>query len=475
MALAIPERGGRRGARGRRTVNKSFLGGLIDQIVDRGRSLVDLSLVGLGQGETIEDLARALLSGRGESSGVAIAQRILSVYRTLEEEAKAAFFTFLLEEFCADPTALHEAASDYLDHPGQSTLDALARAIESPRQEFFRRLNLAPGGTAEIVAMRADLLAHVKQQPELGAVDADIVHLFGAWFNRGFLVCRRIDWATPAAVLEKIIEYEAVHEIRGWDDLKRRLDPADRRCYGFFHPSLLDEPLIFVEVALTRDMPASIQDLLDEEATQQGKPPTTAVFYSISNCQKGLAGISFGNFLIKQVVTDLAREIDSLKTFVTLSPMPVFARWLGLELGSETSSVLGEEQRRALAALDEEGWHEDKAAVSGLRDLLMRLGAYYLSEARTPGGRLVDPVARFHLGNGARLERVNWLGDISEHGIAQSAGLMVNYLYDLDDIERNHEAFANDETVAAASAVQKLARAAGAQVRKDEAPTTEGG
>ena len=364
---------------------------------------------------------------------------------------------------------VREAASDYLAHPGPGTLKTLARVTEAPRQEYFRRLNLAPGGTAAIVAMRADLLDIVKDRPELTVVDDDIVYLFGAWFNRGFLVPRRIDWTTPATILEKIIQYEAVHEIHGWEDLKRRLDPADRRCYGFFHPSLVDEPLIFVEVALTRDMPASIQDLLNEESAGADTTPTTAVFYSISNCQKGLAGISFGNFLIKQVVTDLAGELPSLKTFVTLSPIPTFARWLDLERQNEKSVLLGGDDLVALAALDDADWHEDEEVSSGLMKLITGLGAHYLVAGKTPGGRPLDPVARFHLGNGARLERVNWKGDVSAQGIAQSAGLMVNYLYDLKDIERNHEAFANEGKVAASSQVTKLARAVAKAAKAPEA------
>ena len=442
-------------------MNRSFFNGLLDQIFDRGRSLLDFSLPGLGQGETIEDLANAMLSGRGESSGVVLAQRILSIYRTLDQEARIAFFRFLNEGFAADPEAVEDAARGYLEEPSDKAMKALARSIEPPRQEFFRRLNLAPGGTADIVDMRADLLDLMQDNPELAPVDEDIVHLFGAWFNRGFLVPQRIDWATPATVLEKIIEYEAVHEIRGWDDLKRRLDPGDRRCYGFFHPSLVDEPLIFVEVALTRDIPGSIQELIDEEGGVVETEPTTAVFYSISNCQRGLAGISFGSFLIKQVATDLAREMPSLKTFVTLSPMPSFARWLDRERKSETSALVNGDERAALEVLDEGVWHLDKAAADGLKETMTRLGAYYLVLAKNSRDRLVDPVARFHLGNGARLERINWLADVSERGMAQSYGMMVNYLYELKDIERNHEAFANEGKVAAASAVTNQVKAGG--------------
>ena len=453
-------------------MNQSFLTGLIDQIFDRGRSLLDFSLPGLGQDETIEDLARAMLSDRGESSGVVLAQRILSTYRTLDTDAKLAFFRFLNEGFAADAEAIEDAARGYLEEPGPEALKALAASVEPPRQEFFRRLNLAPGGTAEIVSMRADLLDLTKDEPALAPVDEDIVHLFGAWFNRGFLVPQRIDWATPATVLEKIIEYEAVHEIHGWDDLKRRLDPADRRCYGFFHPSLVDEPLIYVEVALTRDIPGSIQELLAEQDGAVETAPTTAVFYSISNCQQGLAGISFGNFLIKQVVTDLAHEMPSLNTFVTLSPMPRFASWLGRERRSETSTLVSADERTRLEALDEGVWHLDGKTAEGLRDPMARLAAYYLVSAKTRDGRPIDPVARFHLGNGARLERINWLADVSGRGMEQSAGMMVNYLYELKDIERNHEAFANEGKIAAASAVARLARAVEKQAKAAEPAET---
>ncbi|MEM7428385.1 MAG: malonyl-CoA decarboxylase, partial [Pseudomonadota bacterium] len=326
----------------------------------------------------------------------------------------------------------------------------LQKSVESPRQEFFRRLNLAPGGTAEIVGMRKALLGRLKDHPELKAVDDDLAHLFGSWFNRGFLVMRRIDWNTPASVLEKIIAYEAVHEIQGWDDLKRRLDPADRRCYGFFHPSLVDEPLIFVEVALTRDIPGSIHALIDQDEQEEAEAPRTAVFYSISNCQRGLAGISFGNFLIKQVANDLSREIESLKTFVTLSPIPGFMRWLTKTRAEERLSD------RELALLDHANWHKKKDAAARLSPVLQSLAAQYFLEEKRADGKPVDPVARFHLGNGARLERINWLGDLSERGLGQSAGMMVNYLYDLSDIERNHEAFAEQGIIASSSAVQKL-------------------
>lgn len=440
-------------------VNVSFFNELLDQIVVHGRSLLDFTANGAGQAGRIEEQARALGSQRGEASGVAIAQSILSAYRTLDAERKLDFFKLLAQAFAPDAEVVAEHARAYLERPDATGLAALAEAIEAPRLEFFRRLNLAPGGTAAIVAMRRDLLGALEANPDLEPVDRDLVRLFGTWFNRGFLVLRPIDWATPATILEKIIQYEAVHEIRGWDDLKRRLDPRDRRCFGFFHPSLVDEPLIFVEVALTREIPASIQDVLDEAGGADRKAPTTAVFYSISNCQAGLAGISFGNFLIKQVATDLARDMPSLKTFVTLSPVPGFARWLDGERAAGDAGILDSQERRTLAVLDEEGWHYDAARADMLQDLATRLCAHYLVAEKDRNGRPRDPVARFHLGNGARLERINWLADISGRGMAQAHGLMVNYLYDLKDVEANHEAYANTGKVATAAGPARLARA----------------
>ena len=279
-----------------------------------------------------------------------------------------------------------------------------------------------------------------------------------SWFNRGFLVLRRIDWQTPAAILEKIIAYEAVHEIQGWDDLRRRLDPTDRRCFAFFHPSLIDEPLIFVEVALTASIPDNIQSVLEEAPKTDGvaDKPTTAVFYSISNCQEGLRGISFGNFLIKQVVEDLVKERSSLKTFVTLSPVPRFAKWLEDELADEDSTVITAVDRGRLGVLDDPAWVDDPSQADAVKPTLMRLAAHYFLNVKTADGQPIDPVARFHLGNGARLERINWLGDTSAKGLREAHALMVNYRYEIRDIEKNHEAYENDATVATSKQVTAL-------------------
>ena len=440
-------------------VNVSFLQELLNTVAEQGRQLLPWSGRSGDASKDIAELAKALVSVRGEASGVAMAHQILTLYRGLSDEQKRSFFHFLAHTLQPREEDVHEAASAYLAEPSPEMLSRLQAAVESPRQEFFRRLNLAPGATGEIVAMRRDLLKLLASDPSLAGVDTDLRHLLYSWFNRGFLVLRRIDWQTPAAILEKIIAYEAVHEIKGWDDLRRRLDPADRRCFAFFHPSLVDEPLIFVEVALTDDMADNIAGLIDEATQSDSRnEPTTANFYSISNCQEGLKGISFGNFLIKQVVEELAREKPSLKTFVTLSPVPLFARWLSSALEEDETGLITPELRLALEPLADSRWIDDAERVRALEAPLMQLAAHYLVNAKARDGRPVDPVARFHLGNGARLERINWLGDTSVKGMRESHGFMVNYRYDLKEFERNHEAYANEGVVATSRAVRALLR-----------------
>ena len=428
-------------------MNASFFQDLLGSIAERGRSLIERSGGRPGgrataSPATLEGLCRDLLSGRGEASGVALAKQVLDLYGRATAADRLAFFRLLARDFGPDRDRLRAAWQDYDAAPTPPHLQTLLRVVEPPRQELFRRLNLAPGGTGALVRMREDLLKLGGDDPDLSSVDDDLAHLLSSWFNRGFLVLRHIAWSTPADILERIIRYEAVHEIQGWDDLRRRVQPSDRRCFAFFHPSMIDEPLIFVEVALTREIPASIQGLLAEarETVPVGEA-TTAVFYSISNCQPGLKGVSFGNFLIKQVVEELSRELPSLKTFVTLSPVPGFAAWL---------------RRQGATPELPAGWPRDPAEAERARGELLPLAAAYFLAARGSGGKPVDPVARFHLGNGARLERLNWLGDTSAKGLREAHGLMVNYLYDLRYIEANHEAFANHGTVVAADAVRRL-------------------
>jgi malonyl-CoA decarboxylase len=448
---------------------------MLTSIAERGRALLDLTPYRRNHRDRREsaeqrtasliELCEELLSGRGEASGVALAREILNRFADLTAGPRIAFFEALASAFGPDAARVEAAIEAWHAARSEATAADLHRASEPRRQELIRRLNLAPGGTAALVRMREQLLDALDHREDLAAVDAAFNHLFASWFNRGFLVLRKIDWSTPASVLEKIIRYEAVHRIRGWDDLRRRIDPSDRRCYAFFHPALVDDPLIFVEVALTREVPDAIAPILTvERDVIRADTATTAVFYSISNCQRGLLGVSFGNFLIKQVVEEIARENPKLSTFVTLSPVSAFADWLKRERADEASKVINPADRAALASLDTPQWWENESARELIEEPLLRAAAWYFLHARTRSSTPLDSVARFHLGNGARLERLNWLADTSERAMTQAHGLMVNYLYDLEDIEKNHEAYAQHRTVVAASAVSKLARAAARDV-----------
>jgi malonyl-CoA decarboxylase len=444
-------------------VNTSFFGDMLQSIAERGRALIDRARdrreVAEQRSASLVQLCDELLSGRGEASGVALAREILARYGELTTGPRIAFFEALASRFGPDRVRLAAAATGFLAAPSDGAASKLHAASEPRRLELFRRLNLAPNGTAALVRMREQLLDAMDHRDDLKMIDSDFLHLFSSWFNRGFLVLRKIDWSTPARILEKIIRYEAVHAIRDWNDLRDRIDSPDRRCYAFFHPALVDEPLIFVEVALTRGIPAAIEPILmvkrKEVEVERAK---TAVFYSISNCQRGLAGVSFGHFLIKQVVEEVSREMPRLSTFVTLSPSPNFAEWLKRERSTEASVALSEDDRAALTAIDRPDWWRDEEIIDAVREPLMRAAAWYYLRARTPRGTPLDSVARFHLGNGARLERLNLVADTSERAMRQSHGLMVNYLYDLEHIEKNHEAYAQQQAVVAASAITRLVK-----------------
>lgn len=441
-----------------------FLSDLLQSISERGRELLSKARSrrpsGEERAENLIELCERLLSSRGEASGVAMAAEILEAYRTMKTGERIAFFEALAHSFGPDKARLAAACKAYADDPSDANANEVLEAAEPRRQNLVRRLNLAPGATRDLVQMREHLLSAMTHRPDLQPVDRDFVHLFGSWFNRGFLVLRRIDWSTPAIILEKIIRYEAVHEIDSWDDLRARIDPPDRRCYAFFHPALLDEPLIFVEVALTREIPDAIAPILARGRTiLDPREATTATFYSISNTQRGLGGVSFGSFLIKQVVEEISREFPKLSNFVTLSPAPEFRAWTARERKTEGSTVFKPSDAHALSLLDNPGWFTKPEIVNEVKPLLTAMAAHYFLIARSRKGRPVDPVARFHLGNGARLDRINAMADLSEKGIAQSYGVMVNYRYDLDDIEKNHEAYAGAGEIVASPAVRKLLRA----------------
>lgn len=390
---------------------------------------------------SLPELSEALLSAEGEVSGYKLAATVLAHYQSASDEQRLAFFDYLNTRLDLDAAQLAALAQTYSEDPSPTVFRRLTRAAEPRRQELLRRLNQPVGATHALVAMRTDLLRFVKTQPELARTDHDFSHLLRSWFNRGFLVLEQINWSTPATILDKIVAYEAVHQIENFEALRRRLAPSDRRCFAFFHPSMPVEPLIFLEVALTAEIPDSVADLLREDrAMIEPDTATTATFYSISNCQKGLSGISFGNLLIKQVVTELALELPNLKTFVTLSPIPGFAAWL---------AAMAEDDALGHAA-------QDALAGRAPDDVLRTLVAQYLLTAKTDDGRTRDPVARFHLGNGAEIHQIHLQADPSENGLKQSCGTMVNYLYDLSRTEQNHEAFALRGEIAASRDVSAL-------------------
>lgn len=425
---------------------------LLSNISERGLALLGPAPDAARDVDGLLEQCDALLSNRGEASGVAYARRVLAGFSAFDQAQRLDFYRALADRYQPDLDEVKAAAQAYLEAQSPEHLQRLLDAVEPPRQELFRRLNLAPGGTAALVTMRKGLLEYLSEEPSLRAVDADMAHLFDSWFNRGFLVLRRIDWHTPAHVLERIIAYEAVHEINGWEELRRRVDPADRRCFAFFHPALGDDPLIFVEVALMSDTPGSISKVLDDQREQLPVDQArTAVFYSISNCQDGLRGVSLGNFLIKQVAEELVSELPGLKRFVTLSPVPGFTDWLRASDADKAPAT-----RPALELIAAPDWPGDESTAAKARELLLPLAAHYLLKAKRSDGLPADPVTRFHLGNGASLDRIHWQADLSERGLRQSAGIMVNYLYDLDKIESNHEAYVDGGRIPASRQVRYL-------------------
>jgi malonyl-CoA decarboxylase len=427
----------------------------------------------------IRDLLHECASGiGGEVSARQRAGRLAEAYLRLNDEGRATFLRIVATEFGPDPQQVAKAHSDYqaaIGSDAQWTAEsALRNAMRSSRLRILTQFNTLPQGVKFLVDLRADLLRYVETDPALRSLDRELESRLSAWFDVGFLELHRITWSSPAALLEKLIEYEAVHEIRSWSDLKNRLD-SDRRCYAFFHPRMPMEPLIFVEVALTDHLADNVQTLLDEHAPVfDAQRASTAIFYSISNTQIGLRGVSFGNFLLKRVVDDLKRDYPRLVSFATLSPLPSLRRWsektpdawqqafnradierIKRHLAPEMPAPDGADDLPKLLADDR--WANDERLARALQHGLTRLAARYLLTTGK-GGRPYDPVARFHLGNGARIERLNYLADTSARGREQSYGLMVNYLYDPDTIEANVEAFSRSGEIAAAAAIRRSAR-----------------
>jgi malonyl-CoA decarboxylase len=410
------------------------------------------------RGTDMSFICRHLLSERGEASQTALAQEIITAYGAMNEAQKLQFLEMLSRDFGPSQADIIAAASDYRRTPGPSTLATLTAAVESPRQELFRRINTAPLGTETLVALRSYLFRVSTNGSNFADVDADLKHLFRSWFNRGFLRLERISWHTAALILEKLISYESVHEINGWPDLQRRL-AADRRCFAFFHPALVEEPIIFVEVALSNGLTGDLESLLDIHAPVLAPEKiNTALFYSINNCLNGLRGIPFGNFLIKQVVTELAAEFPHIQTYSTISPLPLFSRALRDQKGEDgftrerLSRLLADHSRSLTSAA---GIRDSVEALFSLleqplanRAVLVRplehLALAYLTQVRQKG-KSYDSVANFHLSNGARVERINAFGNLRPYGLKASYGLTVNYRYLPAELEENHERFVRGE------------------------------
>jgi malonyl-CoA decarboxylase len=443
---------------------------LLNNVADRGFDLIGLKDRN-GQPPSDPELCHRLVDGVGEASNIALAREILQRWQTMDDDRRLAFLTLLAIEMDPDPEAIVHAASTYKARDPDS-LKQLLEVTEPPRLELFRRLNMAPGGTAVLVSMRAYLLSILNKHPELKNVDTDFQHLLSSWFNRGFLQLELINWNTPASILEKLIRYEAVHPMTGWEDLRRRLG-RDRRCFAFFHPALPQDPLIFVEVALTRTISDSIIPLINPD-TEEANPENadTAVFYSINNALKGLRGVSFGNFLIKQVVTELSAEFAGIHRFVTLSPLPslrqgissLLANELGESLRLQLNAVVGDrlqtlrqasEQSNLTEILDELTASNQPTGIQELvNEVLIDIILFYLVYAKR-GEHAYESVAHFHLSNGARLERINTQANPSERGLLQAWGCMVNYRYEANDLVQNHESYATHGSIALSRDLEK--------------------
>ena len=429
----------------RSELSTSGFSGLLASVINAGRDILSRRRQATAQAPS-EDLltkCRQLLHHRGEASGLALACEVMADYQALDLPNKIIFFEALARDFGSDSDAILAAADRYKADPSSQNLADLSRVTEASRVKLFRRMNMAPNATPLLVKMRGTLLSLLSEHSDLKPVDTDLKHQFVSWFNRGFLELRVIDWNSPAAVLEKIIEYESVHAIQGWDDLRSRLRD-NRMCFAFFHPAMPDDPLVFVEVALTAGVPSAIAPLIDKTAEPTDERAVdTVVFYSISNCHPGLAGVSFGNFLIKQVVEEVGKRYPKTKRYVTLSPVPGFCRWLTAQKAHADLDEL-----RALAK------DQGRDTTDPLWESLVRLCAKYLSSTRD-NNLAIDPVARFHLGNGASLHAIHWAADLSEKGLDQSIGIMVNYLYDLSSIEENHDAYFDQGEIAMSRTVAK--------------------
>ena len=415
----------------------NFFQNMISSIMENGLSLRRFRSQGFGTlHKNINQATESVMHTSGEVSSIAFGEHLLDLIEEKNDEDFVIYLEHLLKEYDVNTDLIIKATQNYSKNKNQQNLQGISNAAEPKWIELFRRLNATPNGTHRLIKLRERIRSLLKQnKDQLRPLDASLLKLFKYWFNPSFLVLEKIDWSTPANVLEKIIEYEAVHEINSWKDLRSRLAPNDRQCFAFFHPLVPEDPLIFVEVAFTKEIPESIENIINIDREELNlEEINTAVFYSISNCQDGLSGISFGNFLIKKVAHKLKQEIQGLNKFVTLSPIPGLMNWM------EKNSPLAYE----------------KFLNQAQDEVLLKNSLIYLTESNREDGLPNDPVARFHLGNGAILHKINLHADLSAKGIKQSHGTMVNYLYDLDIVEKNHEQFFKDKVVIISNEIKAL-------------------
>jgi len=426
---------------------------IISSIADAGQKLFSIKNIKKNDLESIISLCDDLISHKGAAFGITVARDITELYQSLSQENKLSFFKKINDKYKPSFTKVNEAIENYTKSQNEKTLSDLFKVSEGKRRELFRRMNMAPNGTAIIVALREDLIKILKDNKELSELDNDLRHLFRAWFNPGFLKLAKITWDTKAAVLEKIIKYERVHQIKDMNELKRRLG-EDRRFFSYFHPALEDEPIIFVQVALTKGLGKSIQELMKPTDNEE-KPYDTATFYSISNCQEGLSRVTLGNFLIKRVVFEIQEELPHIKNFGTLSPIPGFADWFTYLEETKIKNILGDLNDQDVIFLKSQDLKLGDSRIVRNKEAIIKLVAHYIVNEKNEKGLPENDVSRFHLGNGAIVDDIVVNANISETGLKRSYGVMVNYLYELKNIEKNHEEYMNNNKVIVSDKIKK--------------------
>ncbi len=427
---------------------------IISSIADVGQKLFKKSVVKKNDLDSIISLCDDLISNKGAAFGITVARDITDMYQTLTPENKLKFFKKINEKYKPNHTQVSEAINNYKDKQNDKNLFNLFIVAEGRRRELFRRMNMSPNGISTIVSLREDLINVLKDNQELKSLDNDLRELFKSWFNPGFLKLHKITWDTKAAILEKIMKYERVHEIKNMDELKRRLG-EDRRFFSYFHPALEDEPIIFVQVALTNGLGKSIQEIM-KPRTEGEKKYDTATFYSISNCQEGLARVTLGNFLIKRVVYEIQEELPNIKNFGTLSPIPGFADWFSYLENSKIKNILGNIPLENILFLRSSDLKVGDPRIVSNKDALLKLVAHYLMNEKNHKQLPVNDVCRFHLGNGAIIDDIIVNANVSQVGLNRSFGVMVNYLYELKNIEKNHEDYINNKKIIVSDKVKKL-------------------